>query len=320
MKRRALWMLALAAVLWPGGSSHADEDAEAKRRAQPLAVFEGGQVTVGDLEDAIKRQSPFMRKRYQDPAELQKLLAKTVRFALLAQEAERQGFGTRPSVEQAVKQNAVQALMKLEFDEKLSADAIPGEEVEGYYQEHIDEYVRPATRRASHIMVATLDEAKALLAQARDKDLREFRQLAREHTIDEASKMRGGDLRYFDDTGKVRNEQTPSIPPALVKATFKLKTVGDLVKAPVKLEGGYSIIKLTGSRPALSRKLSDVEETIRVRLWRKQRQAAIDTFITDLRGQYKPDLKPKLVEKIKLDQPVSAKGPGIPENFPHQHK
>ena len=34
-------------------------------------------------------------------------------------------------------------------------------------------------------------------------DLRAFRQLARDKSIDEATKLRGGDLRYFDNQGKV---------------------------------------------------------------------------------------------------------------------
>jgi peptidyl-prolyl cis-trans isomerase C len=313
---RIWWLFALSALVLPAMGSAQQDDADAKRRAQTLAVFDGGQVTVGDLEDAIQRQSPFMRKRYQDPEQLKKLLEKTVRFALLANEAQKRGFDKRPTVDQAVKQNAVQALMKVEFDEKVSADAITAEEIQKYYDEHIDEYVRPATRRASHIMVSTLEEAKALVKEAQGKDLREFRKLAREKTLDDATKMRGGDLRYFDDTGKLRNEEDPSVPEGIVKAVFKLKNVGDVAKEPVKLEGGYSVVKLTGSRPALERKLEDVSETIRVRLWRKKRQTAIDEFIAKLRAEHKPALEPALIEKIELEAPLSAKGKGIPKGFP----
>ncbi|MGD8861562.1 MAG: peptidyl-prolyl cis-trans isomerase [Myxococcales bacterium] len=276
---------------------------DAARRAQILVKFDGGEVTVGELEDAIARQSPFMRKRYMKRSELQKLLEKTVQFELLAREAERKGFGERPSVQQAVKQNAVQAMMKREFDDEMNAESIPAEDVKAYYDEHIDEYVRPAMRRASHILVATRKEAMELLAQAKEADLREFRQLAREKTTDEATKLRGGDLRYFDAKGRLRGQQEPTVPPAIARAVFKLKNVGDTVPAPVKVEGGFSIVKLTGHRPALSRTLQDVQDTIRLRLWRKRRQEAIEALIARLRKEHPPELHAERIEWIELDEP-----------------
>jgi parvulin-like peptidyl-prolyl isomerase len=193
--------------------------------------------------------------------------------------------------------------MKAEFDDKMSAASIPHEEIAKYYQEHIDEYVQPAMQRASHVMVATDQEAKELLQQAKTMDLRAFRQLARDKSMDEASKLRGGDLRYFDQQGKARGETEPSVPLPIVKAAFALKTVGDTAPQPVKIENGYSIVKLTGQRPAISRKLAEVEETIRVRLWRERRQQAIEAFVAKLREQYKPETHAQLTEAIKLEDP-----------------
>jgi parvulin-like peptidyl-prolyl isomerase len=121
--------------------------------------------------------------------------------------------------------------------------------------------------------------------------------------MDEASKLRGGDLRYFDQQGKARGETEPSVPPQIVKAAFALKTVGDTAPQPVKLEHGFSIVKLTGQRPAISRKLPEVAETIRVRLWRERRQQAIEGFVTKLRETYKPETHPELTDAIKLEDP-----------------
>lgn len=281
-------------------------EADLQRRAQPIVTYEGGEVTVGELEDAIANQSPFMRERYRDPKNLRELLDKTLRFELLAKEAERRKFDADDSVRQAVKQNAVQSLMKAEFDDKLSAASVPEEDIAKYYQEHIAEYEQPAMQRASHLMVATEQEAKELLKQAKDMDLRAFRQLARDKSMDEASKLRGGDLRYFDKEGKARGESIASVPLPIVRAAFALKDVGDTAPAPVKIEGGYSIVKLTGRRPAISRKLSEVADTIRVRLWRERRQEAIEAFVGELRTQYKPETHPQLAQAIELDDPKSA--------------
>ncbi len=282
-----------------------------KRRAQSLATFKGGSLTVGELEDAIARQSPLMRGRYGDQRNLKDLYDKTLRFELLAAEAERRGYDKNDAVTQAVKQNAVQALMKADFDDEASAESVSKEEIEKYYQEHLSEYVQPAMQRASHILVATEAEARALLPEAKKADLRVFRQLARDKSIDEATKLRGGDLRYFDQSGKPRDQPDAQVPPQIVKAVFALKNVGDTAPAPIKLPGGYSIVKLTGQRPALSRKLDEVDETIRARLWRERRQNAIEGFVAKLREQAKPETHPELMTAIKLED-AAPTAPGVP--------
>ena len=286
--------------------------ADVQRRAQTIATFKGGQVTVGELEDAIARQSPLMRGRYSDAQNRKDLYEKTLRFALLAAEAQRRGYDKNDAVEQAVKQNAVQALMKADFDNEANAASVSKEEIDKYYQEHIGEYVQPAMQRASHVLVATEADARALLAEAKKADLRAFRQLARDKSIDEATKMRGGDLRYFDQTGKARDQPDSIVPPQIVKAAFALKNVGDTAPQPIKLPGGYSIVKLTGQRPALSRKLDEVDETIRARLWRERRQTAIESFVAKLRDTAKPELHAELMDAIKLEDTPAAPGHGAP--------
>jgi parvulin-like peptidyl-prolyl isomerase len=305
-----------AATAKPGAPPTQISSAEVARRAQAVITYAGGQVTVGELEDAIAQQSPFMRGRYKDPANLKELLEKTLRFSLMSDEAARRGFDKADAVTQSVKQNAVQQLMKADFDDQLSAASIPAEEIAKYYEAHIDEYVEPAMQRASHVMVATEAEAKALLVEAKSMDLRAFRQAARDKSIDEASKLRGGDLRYFDDKGKARGETEVSVPAPIAKAAFALKEIGDTAAAPIKIPGGFSIVKLTGQRQALSRKLDEVEATIRVRLWRERRQSAIESFVAKLRGETQPAVHPELADAIKLAESPSVQGPGIPAGFP----
>ena len=286
--------------------------ADEARRAQTLATFEGGALTVGELEDAIERQSPMMRARYTDPNNLKELYDKTLRFAMLSVEAERRGFGKSDSVVQAVKQNAVQALMKADFDEEKEGLSVSKEDVKKYYDEHLDEYVQSALQRASILVVATEADAKALLEQAKAADLRAFRQLVREKSVDEKTKGRGGDVRYFDQAGKVRDEAGETVPPAVARAAFALKNVGDTAPAPIKVPGGFAIVKLTGSRPALSRKYAEAEETIRVRLWRERRQKAIEDFVAKIKAEHSPEVHVELANAIELDELPAGHETGKP--------
>lgn len=289
-------------------ASAAASNADAKRRAQVVARFQGGQVTLGDLEDAIRAQSPYLRRRYTDPEIVKDLLGKTVRFELLANEAERRGYAANPSVQETVKQNSVQRLMKVELDDKITPDQVPADDVKKYYEQNIAEFVRPAVRRVSHVMFVTAEDARAALVEARAMDMRQFRELARGKSIDEQSNARGGDLGYFDEKGTPREEGAAALPEAIVKAAFALKNVGDVAPEPVKVPGGFSLVKLTGQRPASSRTLQDAEATIRSRLWRDKRQSATESFVAKLRTEFKPVVHGELLGQIDLSD-----APGTPE-------
>ncbi|HEX7478227.1 MAG TPA: peptidylprolyl isomerase [Polyangiales bacterium] len=297
----------------------AADPAQAARRAEVLASFGGGQVTVGDLEDAVNAQSVFMRKRYAEPDALKALLDKTVRFELLALEAARRGYDKNDSVLFAVKQNAVQVMVKQEFDDKITPESIPAEDVKKYYAEHIDEFVRPELRRASQLRLPNEPAAKALLAEAKAADMRAFRELSRNRSVDEATKLRGGDLGYFDLKGHVADENQV-IDPALAKAAFALKTVGDTSEA-IKIGDGYSILKLTGQRAAHEETPKAADQTIRMRLWRERRQAGIDGMVANLKAQLKPEVHPELLDAIKFDAvaplpPAESLPAGFPQGQP----
>jgi peptidyl-prolyl cis-trans isomerase C len=146
--------------------------------------------------------------------------------------------------------------------------------------------------------------------------MRSFRELARVRSLDEVSKLRGGDLRYFDAKGKP-DEAGPSLDPALAKAAFALKTVGD-TSGVIKTDAGFSIVRLTGMRAAHSETVQDADERIRMRLWREQREAAIDVMLADLKRELTPTTHPELLDAIVLqsDAPTPPNA-GLPAGFPH---
>jgi len=290
---------------------------EVARRAEIVASFEGGAITVGELEDAILSQNPFMQQRYLSTDAVRALLERSLRFALLAAEAERRGYGRAPAVVLAARQNAVQALIKQEFDDKISADAIPTADVKKYYTEHLDEFVRGEGRRVSVLLLAEAAAAERLLPQAQAADLRAFHELVRTHSVDETNKQRGGDLHFFNAQGRFLDEDTGSVDPALVRAAFALREVGD-TSPVVQLADRYAIVRLTGVRAAYDESFEQADDRVRMRLWRERRQSAIDSFLDGLKKQLQVTSHPELVGAVKLeDGPPLPPADGLPSGFPH---
>jgi peptidyl-prolyl cis-trans isomerase C len=290
---------------------------EAARRAEVVAHVGTASITVGQLEDAILSQNPFMQQRYVSAEAVRELLDRSLRFELLAAEAQRRGYAEHAAVTLAVKQNTVQALIKQEFDDKITQDSIPADDVKKYYDEHLDEFVRPESRRASLVILATEAEAKALLPEAKTADVRTFRELARTKSVDETNRQRGGDLNYFDASGRLLDTAGESVDVAVAKAAFALKQVGD-TSGVVSMADRFALVKLTGQRPAQEDTRRQADERIRMRLWRERRQAAIDAKLDELKKRVKPEVHPEFVDLVQLDTGSALPpGRGLPSGFPH---
>jgi peptidyl-prolyl cis-trans isomerase C len=293
------------------------DPAEVARRSQVVATFEGGSVSLGELEDAILEQNPLMQERYQTMDAVHALLDRSVRFALLAAEAERRGYAKDPMVVLAGNQSSVQHFIQHEFDDKITLDSIPKADVEQYYSTHIEEFVRGEGRRASIILLADKASAEALLPKAQAADLRNFRELARAQSLDEINKQRGGDLPFFDASGKGFEARDSAVDPAIAKAVFALKDVGETSR-PVQVGERYAIVRFSGVRAAADDSLRDADERIRQRLWRDRRQAAIDARTEALKQQQHYVVRRELIDAVKLDSgPPLPPSEGLPGGFPH---
>ncbi len=276
--------------------------ADDARRAGVVARVGDVTITVGQLEDEIARQTPFMRVRYRDRAQLEELVETLLRFELLAREAERRGYGNDPEVREAADQSAVQQLIRRDFDERITVDSVAQADVQAYYDAHPEEFSRPEVRRASQIVLEHEAEARELVAAARAADARGFRQLARERSVDPETRQRGGDLRYFDDHGVAPNSADPAVDEAIVRATFALRDVGD-VSDPIQLGDRWSIVKLTGRRPAEHRSVEEAAQGIRLRLWREQRQQALEDFAETLRQRIPTEVHYDRMAGVRFEAP-----------------
>ena len=276
-----------------------------------LAKVDDVVITVGDFQDRINKQSPYVRARYTSVERKKEFLDNLVRFEVLAKEAERKGLDKDPEVVRTMKQVMIQKLLKDEFD-KLTLKDITDADCKKYFDAHPEEFNKPEEARASMILVKDAATAKKVLADARMKgvDNQGFRNLVAEYSIDQVTKDRGGDLRYFDATSK-------EVPKEIVDATFKLQNVGDNSE-PVKTTGGVALLKLTGRRKALNRTFDEVKEQIRNKLYRDKRQDSMESYVKGLRDKAKISIDEGKLAKVQIEgmTPGAFPGPGVPPPGP----
>lgn len=301
MRRALLLCLTVGSAL----SVHAlAEDAPSTeneaRRDKVFAKIGPETITVGDLEDIVVARSPYARKRLANPATLKDLADAQVENELFYQGAKKLGYADDPGVRKFVGQTAMKIFVRKEFEEAVTPDSVPREQVEKYYAEHPDEFRRPEMRRARHILVASQAEAEDTLKILREESA-QFRALAKERSLDTETNVRGGDLLYFTADGKVvGRDQSGTIDATLAKAAFALEKTGDLA-GPLDLgDGKWSVLELTGVRPERVQSLDKASSLIQRRLWREEREAALEALMTKLRVEVKPEVHPELLDAIVL--------------------
>lgn len=262
-----------------------------------LAKIDNTTITIGEFEERINRQSPYIRARYTSLEQKKEFLDSLVRFEILAKEAYKRGLDKDPEVVRTMKQVMIQKLMRDEFDSKITADTVKDADMQAYYQANLADYVKPEEVRASAIIMKNKAQADRVLLEAKGeagKTNKGFRDLVTKYTQDEETKLRGGDLRYFDASSK-------DIAAPVVKAAFTLVNTGDVSGVVDGGDGKFYILKQTGRRKAVTKSFDEAKPQIRNKLFREQRMQAQKDFVDGLRQQAKIEIDEANLAKVRID-------------------
>jgi peptidyl-prolyl cis-trans isomerase C len=277
-----------------------------------VAKIDDTAITVGEFQQRINQQSPYVRARYTSLERKKEFLDNMVRFEVLAKEAGKKGYDKDPEVLRTMKQVMIQKLMKDEFDNRVKLEDIKDDECQKFYKEHNDEYNKPEEVRASDIFTKDKKKAEEAAREVSAKakagviDNAIFREIVTKYSEDQAAKERGGDLRYFPDT-------TTEYPKDLVRATFALKEVGNYTPQPVRAGEGWHVLMLTGRRKALARTFDEVKRQIQNRLYRDKRTQAMEDYVAQLKKSSHVSVDDAALGKVMID--MAPSGPtfgGVP--------
>ena len=287
--------LAPAPVPPGGGPAAAPQSAEELKA--PLAKIDDVTITLGELQERINRQSPYIRARYTSLEQKKEFLDSLIRFEVLAKEAFRRGLDKDPEVVRTMKQVMIQRLMRDELDTKITAETITDAEMKAYYDNNLAEYVKPEEVRISAIIVKNRAQGDRVALEARGeagKTNKGFRDLVNRYSQDEDSKLRGGDLRYFDAA-------TKDVPAPVVKAAFGLLNTGDVSTSIDAGNGTWYVLKQTGRRKSMTKSFDDAKPAIRNKLFRDKRQSAQKDFVDGLKSAAKIEVNETNLAKVRID-------------------
>ena len=328
-RSRRIFATALFAALGVSLASHAAPDAgdassagsatsaeETARRAKVAVRVGSRTMTVGELEDRLAEIPPFQAAMFgasRDEVVKAYVDQVVVRDLLLGAAAEKRKLDEQlPAKHQLQRARSMATLRALRAELKSPA-AIPMADVTKYYEDNRSKFDSPERVNLWRILCKTREEALAVIEQAkRDLTIPKFNELAREHSIDKATNLRGGNLGFVAADG-TSNEAGLKVEPSLVKAAAGVRD-GDLVPEPAPEASGFAVIWRRSTVPATKRTLTEAEAQIRTTLFRERTEAGEKKLIDDLRAKNVRDVDADLLKIIELP-PLDA-GINVPRSTP----
>ena len=164
-------------------------------------------ITVGEVQERINKQSPFVRARYTTNEKKKEFLDSLIRFEVMANEAERRGYDKDPEVLRVMKQQMISKFLQKDFESKLKVEDVPDADVEKYYKEHPAEFNQKDEVRVSEVVVKDKGKADKAYAEAKTlpkapavvptQEQKQFKDIVNKYSDDEDAKQRGGDPRVL---------------------------------------------------------------------------------------------------------------------------
>ena len=151
-----------------------------------------------------------------------------------------------------------------------------------YYEKNESRYSAPERIQIWRILCTTREDAQRVLEAAeRDPTPRAFSELAREHSLDRATYLRGGNVGFILPDGG-SNEPGLHIDPAVVRAAQSVRD-GEIVPAPVVEGAYYAVVWRRGTQQATRKTVEEAAVSIREVLWREHFKIADRPLVMALR-------------------------------------
>ena len=234
----------------------------------PLATVNGIQIPRNRLEIVVRQQTA---RGAQDNDQLRAQVREAlINNELLIQEANRIGIAKKAEVLQQIDLTRQEVIANAMVAEHIRVNPISDADVQKEY-ERAKSQTGDKEYKARHILLATEDDAKSVLAELKKGG--KFDEIAQKRSLDEGTRPRGGDLDW----------NVPSnFDKAFADAMVKLEK-GKMTEASVRSRFGYHVILLDDVRAVSFPPLTQVKPQIQQRLVGQR----VDVLIKDLRAKAK---------------------------------
>lgn len=278
-----------AAALLACGLAAAPTAAQDSAPDPVVADVNGEKIQLSDLVSTY-RALPARLQQVPFEQLYRPLLEHAIAIRLLAAEGRKAKVQDSEAVKKRLRYIEGQYIYEA-YVEKIVGERATEAKLKEAYEAFVKDYKGEEEVRASHILVKTEQEAKDIIVQL-EKGA-DFAKLAKEKSIDPSKERNSGDLGFFSKEQMVKE---------FAEAAFAMKK-GETVKAPVKTQFGWHVIRVTDRRAGAAPKFEEVKDQLRQKLAEGIAQEEITKLRTAAKiARFDADGKPLKEEEPKKEE------------------
>jgi peptidyl-prolyl cis-trans isomerase C len=234
-----------------------------------LGKYTGGQLTIGQYLDNLRRIPPDKRPDFDKYDSLAEIVFQMSLMDIMAVEAKEKGIENSPRYKDNIRRFKEMAMADVMRNDTIPYDVEVDEgEVEEYYDSHPEEFTTPTQFDVYEIQTA--DSGKAASWSRTTKTEREFKKIAASETIRPGKKQVSGKL------GIITENEFPELYKAAADAN-------GVIAGPVKVNTKYSVLWISRRIPPVHRALGDVKKQIVDKLTKQKGDALYSKWIDEMK-------------------------------------
>ncbi len=238
-----------------------------------LATVGGVQITDLDIDAYIMKMPPEQKAYASNPYFRQQVLQQLINIQLFVKLGEEKGIAETEGYKVVMENIAREMLAQFAIQSVVDAVTVSEEEAKAYYADHAQEFVKPESVSAKHILVECPGQCQSIADDIKAGKVT-FEEAAQEHSTC-PSKAQGGDLGTFGRGQMVKEFED---------AAFAAE-IGEIV-GPVKTQFGNHIIQVYAKTEASVPSFEEAREQIDKELLQDKQNQAYQQTLADLQAKY----------------------------------
>ncbi|MEE3259189.1 MAG: peptidyl-prolyl cis-trans isomerase [Candidatus Latescibacterota bacterium] len=275
------WQLATRGLAWMRAQANAPQSAYRPVADQPLFTYEGGQVSLGEYLEMLKKHRVSSRAARQDSAAIEAFARRAILPELvLADAAEKANYHQEPEVTAWLASAAEELLIKTAYQRHVSEQvAVADADVKSYIVTHPERFMVPES--------ICFDE---LIAHDRQQAQQLKETLTGAEDWIELAQIRGFELRPRREDGLVCMHSYNSIPYPDLWQALQQAEAGS-VEGPVQTREGFALFKVVHKEAARPEPAAQAQRRARAILIQRAEQARVEQWLASLRQKYQDQVE-----------------------------
>ena len=238
-----------------------------------LAIVAGKEITNADVDAFLSNLPPEQRQYASNPYFCEQYVEQVVTLHVLEKMADDLQLDMTEDYKKMLANIVRDIKARMAMNEIMKGIEVTDNEAEAVYKINPDNYSKPETVSAKHILVADEEACKEILAQIQNGE-KTFEDAAKESSTC-PSGQQGGDLGEFGKGQMVKEFE---------EAAFAAE-IGAVV-GPVQTQFGFHLIKVEAKSDAETLAFETVKEQIKKNLLQQKQQQAYTAKIAELKEKY----------------------------------